>query len=88
MDEGEAKMDGERWLFSQIVVIGSFIKNLVSYHTLLIHFKETSLSVSTSLEVKVFKKSTVKHPECDNVGLEWKILIQRHLCPTRRVIPY
>ena len=41
-------------------------------HTLLIHFKETPQSVSTSLEEKVFKKSTVKYLnlECDNMGLE------------------
>ena len=27
MDEEETKVDGERWLFSQILIIGRFTKN-------------------------------------------------------------
>ena len=42
MDEGEAKKDGERWMFSQLVVISRFIKNPEPYP-----------SVSTSLKEKI-----------------------------------
>ena len=39
MDEGKAKKDGVRWLFSQTAVTAAFLKILT--YTMLIHFKET-----------------------------------------------
>ena len=76
MEEVEAKKkkNGERWLFSQIVVISRFTKTPDSYPA-------NSLKKNTQVFLlpwgEKYKKSTVKYLnlECDNVGLEWKIMI-------------
>ena len=66
MDEGEAKKDGERWMFSQLVVISRFIKNPEQYPVFLLPWR------------KKYKKSIVKYLtlESDNVGFRHICILQ------------